>query len=80
MFVEAFSKANAICQNDARSAQYVTDYSEDLDVVAFECIDLAAAETVATESEAEVSEEVPEESVSAEELPAEADTEDIPAE
>lgn len=77
MFVEAFSKANSICQQDARSAQYVSDYAEELDVVAFECIDLAAAEAAA---ESEVAEESPEESISAEELPAETETEEIPAE
>lgn len=78
MFVEAFSKANAICQQDAKNAQYVSDYAEELDVVAFECIDLAAAEA-AVDSEVP-EEEAPEESISAEELPAETETEEIQAE
>ncbi len=81
MFVEAFSKANSICQQDAKTAQYVSDYSEELDVVAFECIDLAAAEAEAeTDAESTVAEEAPEESISAEENPAETDIEEIPNE
>ncbi len=73
-FVDAHYKARTKCQENARLTEYSADYSEDLEIIAFNCIEIQTAEAPV---EAEESEEVPEEVETATEAET---TETIPAE